>query len=59
MPDEINAAGAKPGSRLRELGLVLPKPLCPTFRRPGGTRPRRVRCAQRAYRRTGHGRDHI
>jgi hypothetical protein len=34
MPDEINAAGAKPGSRLRELGLVLPKPLCPNFSAP-------------------------
>ena len=31
------------------------EPLCPTFRRPGGTRPRRVRCAQRAHRHTGHG----
>jgi hypothetical protein len=26
MPDEHNAARTKPGSRLRELGLVLPKP---------------------------------
>jgi enamine deaminase RidA (YjgF/YER057c/UK114 family) len=29
MPDENNAACAKPGSRLRELGLVLPKPPSP------------------------------
>jgi enamine deaminase RidA (YjgF/YER057c/UK114 family) len=158
MPDENNAARTKPGSRLRELGLVLPKPpsplgayveasqvgsllfisgtlplvhrklaisgrlganlsvdqgreaarlaalnalaaaqehvgdlerlkklvklsvllltteefvehaavadgasnlFCPTFRRPGGTRPRRVRRAQRAHRHTGYGRDRL
>jgi enamine deaminase RidA (YjgF/YER057c/UK114 family) len=29
MPDENNAARSKPGSRLRELGLVLPKPPSP------------------------------
>jgi enamine deaminase RidA (YjgF/YER057c/UK114 family) len=29
MPDETNAARAEPGSRLRELGLVLPKPPSP------------------------------
>ena len=29
MPDENNAAPPKPGSRLRELGLVLPKPPSP------------------------------
>ena len=29
MPDENNGARTKPGSRLRELGLVLPKPPSP------------------------------
>jgi enamine deaminase RidA (YjgF/YER057c/UK114 family) len=29
MPDDANAARAKPGSRLRELGLVLPNPPSP------------------------------
>jgi enamine deaminase RidA (YjgF/YER057c/UK114 family) len=29
MPDENNAARSKPGSRLRELGLVLPEPPSP------------------------------
>ena len=29
MPDENNSTVAKPGSRLRELGLVLPKPPSP------------------------------
>jgi hypothetical protein len=29
MPDDSNAARPKPGSRLRELGLVLPNPPSP------------------------------
>jgi hypothetical protein len=29
MPVDSNSTGAKPGSRLRELGLVLPKPPSP------------------------------
>ncbi len=40
MPDGNNTVRAKPGSRLRELGLVPPK--SPTFLPRDGARPRRV-----------------
>jgi hypothetical protein len=36
MPDDANAARAKPGSRLRELGLVLPNPPSPLGAYVGG-----------------------
>jgi hypothetical protein len=49
MPAANISAVAKPSSRLRELGLVL----------PSGTRPRRLRYAQRANRHTGHSRNGI
>ena len=51
--DDAGICRARRGRRRRL------EPLCPTFRRSGGTRPRRVRRVQCAHRHTGHGRDRI